>query len=131
MMEFGFIFPKGFKFPVDSTKSALLVLKEPTWQQQVLAKGWGYVVLIPTSYQADNGAGLKSGIIGLMNKGHSRYGKATVVTMAYNPRFAIAFISSSGEGGVKLHRRNYGEIVENLTNSTEYYWMVGNFMKYG
>jgi hypothetical protein len=30
----------------------------PTWQQQVLAKGWGYAVLIPTSVQADNGAGL-------------------------------------------------------------------------
>jgi hypothetical protein len=41
----------------------------PTWQQQVLAKGWGYAELVPTSYQADNGAGLTEGIIGLMNKG--------------------------------------------------------------
>ena len=44
----------------------------PTWQQQVLAKGWGYAVLVPTSYQADNGAGLTEGIIGLMNKGQPR-----------------------------------------------------------
>ena len=36
-----------------------------TWQQQVLAKGWGYAELVPTSYQADNGAGLADGIIGL------------------------------------------------------------------
>ena len=43
----------------------------PTWQQQVLAKGWGYAELVPTSYQADNGAGLTEGIIGLMNKGQA------------------------------------------------------------
>jgi hypothetical protein len=44
----------------------------PTWQQQVLAKGWGYAVITPNSIQADNGAGLTQGIIGLMNKGQSR-----------------------------------------------------------
>src|SRR5579862_2496896 len=26
----------------------------PSWQQQVLAKGWGYAIYIPTSVQADN-----------------------------------------------------------------------------
>ena len=35
--------------------------------------------------------------------------------MAYDRRFAIGFIGSSGEGGAKLHRRNFGELVENLT----------------
>ncbi len=40
--------------------------KGPTWQQQVLAKGWGYAVLIPTSVQADKGDGLTEGIIGLV-----------------------------------------------------------------
>ncbi|MGH9591827.1 MAG: acetylxylan esterase, partial [Bryobacteraceae bacterium] len=44
----------------------------PTWQQQALARGWGYAELVPTSYQADNGAGLTEGIIGLMNKGQPR-----------------------------------------------------------
>src|SRR5437868_2031314 len=34
----------------------------PTWQQQVLAKGWGYASLVPASIQADNGAGLTQGI---------------------------------------------------------------------
>ena len=63
-------------------------------------------------------------------EGHSRYGKATAVAMAYDPRFAIAFISSSGEGGVKLHRRNAGELVENVAALSEYHWMAGNFMKY-
>jgi len=142
----------------------------PTWQQQVLAKGWGYAMLVPNSIQADNGAGLTAGIIGLVNKGqprkpddwgalrawawgasraldyletdkwvdakrisidgHSRYGKAAVVAMAYDQRFAIAFPSSSGEGGVKLHRRDWGELVENVAATNEYHWMAGNFLKY-
>jgi hypothetical protein len=63
-------------------------------------------------------------------EGHSRYGKATVVAMAYDERFAVAFVSSSGEGGAKLHRRNFGELVENVAGSGEYHWMAGNFMKY-
>jgi hypothetical protein len=168
IMEFGFIFPKGFKFPAAPSGSEQIA--EIPWQQQVLQRGWGYAVIIPVSYQADYGAGLKQGIIGLTNKGqsrkpddwgalrawawgagramdyfesdkdvdakkiglegHSRFGKATAVTMAYDPRFAIAFISSSGEGGVKLHRRNAGEIVENVAGSGEYHWMAGNFIKY-
>jgi hypothetical protein len=142
----------------------------PTWQQQVLAKGWGYAIIIPNSIQADNGAGLTKGIIGLCNKGqprklddwgalrawawgasraldyfetdkavdarqvgvegHSRYGKATIVTMAYDPRFAIVYVSSSGEGGAKIHRRNWGELVENVAGTNEYHWMAGNFLKY-
>lgn len=141
-----------------------------SWQQQLLAKGWGYAILSPNSIQADNGAGLTKGIIGLCNKGQprkvddwgalrawawgasraldyfetdktvdakqvgieglSRYGKAAIVTLAYDERFAIGFIGSSGEGGVKLHRRNWGELVENVASSGEYHWMAGNFLKY-
>jgi hypothetical protein len=44
----------------------------PTWQQQVLARGWGYATMVPNSVQADNGAGLTQGIIGLVNKGQPR-----------------------------------------------------------
>jgi hypothetical protein len=163
IMEFGFAgpFPGRGRGPAPTG---------PTWQQQVLAKGWGYAILVPGSIQADNGAGLTQGIIGLVNKGqprklddwgalrawawgasraldyfetnpavdakhvgiegHSRYGKAAAVTMAYDPRFWIAFISSSGEGGVKLHRRNWGELVENVAGTGEYHWMAGNFLKY-
>jgi hypothetical protein len=168
VMEFGFVFPPGFRLPQQPTNSNQP--QTPSWQQQVLAKGWGYAILIPSSIQADNGAGLTQGIIGLMNKGqprkpddwgslrawawgadramdyfetdksvdakkvaiegHSRYGKAALVTLAYNPRFATAFVSSSGEGGAKLHRRNAGEIVENVASSGEYHWMAGNFIKY-
>jgi hypothetical protein len=142
----------------------------PTWQQQVLARGWGYASLNPGSIQADDGAGMTLGIIGLVNKGqprklddwgtlrawawgvsraldyfetdkavdakhvalegHSRYGKATLVAMAYEPRLWTAYVSSSGEGGAKLHRRDWGEVVENVAGEGEYYWMAGNFLKY-
>ena len=64
-------------------------------------------------------------------EGHSRWGKATLVTMAYDERFAIGYVSSSGEGGAKLHRRKYGELIENLNATNEYHWMAGNFMNYG
>lgn len=142
----------------------------PTWQQQVLAKGWGYAVLIPTSIQADKGDGLTDGVIGLVNKGqprklddwgtlrawawgasraldyfesdksvdakqvgiegHSRYGKTALVTMAYDQRFAIAYISSSGAAGAELYRRNFGEQLGNIAGAGEYHWMAGNFLKY-
>jgi hypothetical protein len=62
--------------------------------------------------------------------GHSRYGKAALVAMADDPRFAIAYISSSGAGGAKLHRRNFGELVENVAGAGEYHWMAGNYIKY-
>ena len=64
-------------------------------------------------------------------EGVSRYGKAALVTMAFDERFAAALVASSGAGGAKLHRRNFGEAVENLTGSGEYHWMAGNFLKYG
>lgn len=144
---------------------------DPPSTQQLLADGWGYVSISPTSVQADNGAGLTKGIIGLANHGQprkpedwgalrawawgasraldyleteksvdakkvgiegvSRYGKAALITMAYDTRFAVVLVGSSGEGGAKLHRRNWGEAVENLTGTGEYHWMAGNFLKYG
>lgn len=148
----------------------LISTKDPTWQQQVLAKGWGYAVYFPTTVQDDNGGGLTQGIIGLMNKGlprklddwgvlrawawgasrvldyfetdttvdakrvgiegHSRYGKASLIAMANDPRFAIAYISSSGEAGAKLYRRNFGEQIGNIAAPNEYHWMAGNFLRY-
>ena len=63
-------------------------------------------------------------------EGLSRYGKAAIVTMAYEPRIAIGFIGSSGAGGVKILRRIFGEQVENLASSGGYHWFAGNFIKY-
>jgi hypothetical protein len=144
---------------------------DPPATEQLINDGWGYAYLNPNSVQADNGAGLTKGIIGLVNKGQprkpddwgslrawgwgasraldyletdktvnakqvgiegvSRYGKAALVTMAFDTRFAVVLVGSSGEGGAKLHRRNFGEAVENLTGAGEYHWMAGNFLKYG
>src|SRR5690349_10449328 len=64
-------------------------------------------------------------------EGVSRYGKAALITMAFDTRFGMVLVGSSGEGGAKLHRRNFGEAVENLTGSGEYHWMAGNFLRYG
>jgi len=140
------------------------------WQALVLARGWGTAQINTGSIQRDNGAGLTTGIVGLVNRGqprfmddwgalrawawgasraldyfetdpavdarrvalegHSRWGKATLVAMAYDTRFAAAYVSSSGAGGAKLHRRNAGEIVENVAGSGEYHWMAGNYLKY-
>ncbi len=142
----------------------------PTWQEQVIARGWAFAILSTSSIQADNGAGLTRGIIGLVNKGQtrkpddwgalrawawgasrlldhletlpevdarraviegvSRFGKAALVTMAYEPRYAIGFIGSSGAGGAALARRNWGEKLENVAASGEYHWMAGNYIKY-
>lgn len=144
---------------------------DPPSTEQLIAAGWGYATIIPNSIQADNGAGLTKGIIGLCNKGQprkpddwgslrawawgaargldyletdstvdakkvgiegvSRFGKAALVAMAFEPRFAMVLVGSSGEGGAKPHRRDFGESVENLTGSGGYHWMAGNFLKYG
>jgi hypothetical protein len=66
--------------------------------------------------------------VGVM--GHSRGGKAALVALVDDPRFAIGFISSSGAGGANLYRRNYGELASNLCAPNEFHWMAGNFLKY-
>jgi len=63
-------------------------------------------------------------------EGVSRFGKAALVTMAYEPRYAIGFIGSSGAGGAALARRNWGEKLENVAGSGEYHWMAGNYIRY-
>jgi hypothetical protein len=170
--------PVIMEFAISPEILAMLAKRTPAtvmahandWQGDVLAKGWGYAVYLPTSVQADNGEGLTQGVIGLVNKGqprklddwgalrawgwgasraldyletdkavdakrvgiegHSRYGKAALVAMADDPRFAVAYISSSGAGGAALYRRHFGEQLENLAATGEYHWMDGNFLKY-
>ena len=45
---------------------------DPPATEQLIAGGWGYALLDTGSVQADNGAGLTKGIIGLTNKGQPR-----------------------------------------------------------
>lgn len=63
-------------------------------------------------------------------EGLSRYGKAALVAMAYDPQFAIGFVGSSGAGGAALYRRNFGERMGNLAAGGEYHWFAGNFLRY-
>ena len=91
------------------------------------AWGWGVGRLIDY-FEAHPDAKVDPKKVGI--EGVSRYGKAALVTEAFEPRVAVALVGSSGEGGAKLHRHDYGEAVENLTGG-EYYWMAGNFLKYG
>ena len=51
--------------------------------------------------------------------------------MALDPRFALGFIGSSGAGGAKPLRRDFGERLENLTASGEYHWFAPVFLRYG
>ena len=62
--------------------------------------------------------------------GVSRYGKAALVTAAFDTRVAAAFVASSGAGGAKLFRRDFGELLENLATRGGYHWMAGNYLKY-
>lgn len=159
------------KNPEMKERMKAMMGNDPPAAEQLIAAGWGYANLDTGSVQADDGAGLTRGIIGLVNHGQarkpddwgalrawgwgasrgldyletdksvnakqvgiegvSRYGKAALVTMAFDQRFAVVLVGSSGEGGAKPHRRNFGEAVESLTGSGEYHWMAGNFLKYG
>jgi hypothetical protein len=165
ILELGFVLLPGFKFPGMQESNG------PTWTEQVIARGWGYAIYVPTSVQADNAMGLREGIIGIANNGAtrkpddwgalrawawgasrvldyletekavdakrvcveglSRYGKAALVTMAYDTRFTIAIVGSSGKGGAALYRREYGEAMGNICGSSEFHWFAGNFVRYG
>ncbi len=169
VLEFGFI-RSPFRAPAGAPANPMMAAAEPDWKEQLISRGWGYAIIVPSSIQADNGAGLRQGIIGLVNKGQprkpddwgalrawawgasraidyfetdkdidakriaieglSRYGKAAIVAMAFEPRISLGFIGSSGAGGAKILRRDFGEKVENLASTGEYHWFCGNFIKY-
>src|SRR5688572_4141514 len=58
IMEFGFAPRPRPANAQPLPPSPALSSPEGTWQEQIARKGWGYAVLVPTSVQADNGAGL-------------------------------------------------------------------------
>ncbi len=133
-------------------------------------KGWGVCVFNLNALQPDNGEGLTSYLIGLVNKGNwrkpddwgtlrawawgvsklvdyfetdddvnaemlglngvSRYGKATIVAMAFEPRLAIGFPGDAGSLGTAMGRRHWGQDLESSAQVSEYHWMAGNFFKW-
>lgn len=89
------------------------------------AWGWGMSRVLDY-FETDKAVDAKKVAV----QGHSRNGKAALVALAYDERFLTGFISSSGQGGAKLNRRKYGELVENIAALNEYHWMAGNYLKY-
>ena len=159
-------FREGFRFP-----GAPAMEPGADWTDEVIARGWGYAIVVPPTVQPDDGAGQVEGVIGHASSGRpraadewgalrawawgasraldllernprvdasrvtisglSRYGKAALIAMAFDARFSVGLIGSSGAGGAKLLRRNFGERLENLTSSGEYHWFAPNFLTYG
>lgn len=153
-----------FKFPHLNADGGL----PRTWE--LIDAGWGFTKINPMTVQADNGAGLTHGIIGLVNHGRprspeqwgalrawawgasqgltylrtdpavnpkeigiegvSRFGKAALVAMAFDPRFAMVLVGSSGKGGATPLRRHFGEEVATLDSTSEFHWFAGNFLRY-
>ena len=170
----GSVHPFTFRFPTPRPGQPVHKLSmpenPPDSSKLLLEAGWGFVARSSNSVQADNGAGLDKGIIGLVNHGqprklddwgvlrawawadsrildylqtdaevdgtkvgvmgHSRGGKAALVAMVDDPRFAIGFLSSSGAGGADLYRRNYGETMGNICGAEEFHWFAANFLRY-
>lgn len=89
------------------------------------AWGWGMSKVLDY-FETDKAVDAKKVAV----QGHSRDGKASLVALAYDERFLTGFISSSGQSGAKLHRRKYGEAIENIAATNEYHWMAGNYLKY-
>ena len=92
------------------------------------AWGWGLSCLIDY-FEANPDSGVDPTKVCIT--GVSRYGKAALVAMAFDTRVAAGFVASSGAGGAKLFRRDFGELLENVAGRGEYHWMAGNFLKYG
>jgi hypothetical protein len=166
--------PEGTKVPVVINYAfgfGRFVMGDEELWKTMAPDGIGVFYFNAGALQPDNGEGLTSYLIGLVNKGnwrkptdwgalvawswgisrfidffeqhnalvdvakvavtgHSRYGKATLVAMAYDTRIATAFPSSSGAMGVAPTRRHWGEDIENSTDNSAYHWLAGHALSY-
>jgi hypothetical protein len=91
------------------------------------AWAWGVSCLIDY-FEANPDSGVDPTKVSIT--GVSRYGKAALVATAFETRIAAGFVASSGAGGAKLFRRDFGELLENLASKGGYHWMAGNFLKF-
>lgn len=100
--------------------------RSPSDWGSLRAWGWGVSRLLDYFETCPEFNVAKSAIEGV-----SRYGKASLVAMAFEPRIAAGFIASSGKAGAAGWRRNCGESIGNIVSNEEYHWVAGNLIKYG
>ena len=64
-------------------------------------------------------------------QGASRLGKTVLWTGVHDARFKMVIASISGEGGAALARRNYGENIKHITDTSRYYYQFApNYHSY-
>ena len=100
--------------------------RQPTDWGSLRAWGWGLSRLIDYFETDKTFDATKCAIEGV-----SRYGKASLVAMAFEERIAAGFIASSGKAGAAGWRRDCGESIGNIVSNEEYHWVCGNLIKYG
>ena len=100
--------------------------RQPTDWGALRAWGWGLSRLIDYFEKDKTFDATKCAIEGV-----SRYGKASLVAMAFDERIAAGFIASSGKAGAAGWRRDCGESIGNIVSNQEYHWVCGNLIKYG
>ena len=102
--------------------------RKPTDPGALVAWAWGASRIIDEFANDPDPIGPDSDKVAV--EGHSRDGKATLVTAAYDDRVVAALPSCGGEGGTSWLRRAYGESIESIVGNGEYYWMNGYLMNY-
>lgn len=102
--------------------------RKPTDPGALVAWAWGVSRIIDEFANDPDPYGPDADKVAV--EGHSRDGKATLVAAAYDQRIVAALPSCGGEGGTSWFRRAYGESIESLVGSGEYYWVDGYLMNY-
>jgi hypothetical protein len=131
---YGTIVPKSIQDDSSRLREGIIGLcnkgepRSPDDWGALRAWAWGVSCLIDY-FEANPDSGVDPAKVCIT--GVSRYGKAALVATAFETRIAAGFVASSGAGGAKLFRRDFGELLENVAGRGEYHWMAGNFLKYG